>query len=89
MREYVPTTEVVRHAVSFQRERLGEPRPIQGEAFDHWLNAVKAEAWDEGELAGTRNQRDFGEYQAMQITEAEYHRRVDQRPNPYRKVVQS
>ena len=48
MSEYTPTTEVVRHAVAFERERLGEPRPIKPEAFNRWLKQVKAEAWEEG-----------------------------------------
>ena len=44
MSDYTPTTEVIRHAVSFPRERLGEPRPIKPEAFDRWLEQVKARA---------------------------------------------
>ena len=44
MTDYTPTTEVIRHAVAFPRERLGEPRPIKPEAFDRWLEQVKAEA---------------------------------------------
>ena len=52
MTDYTPTTEVIRHAVSYPRERLGEPRPIRPEAFDRWLDQTlreaKAEAWDEG-----------------------------------------
>ena len=54
MSDYTPTTEVIRHAVSFPRERLGEPRPIKPEAFDRWLEQVKAEAWEEGKRAGLR-----------------------------------
>ena len=41
-------------------------------------------AWREGELAGTRNQRDFHLYQQGKITETEYERRVNERANPYR-----
>lgn len=41
---YVPTMEVVRHAVAFPRERLGEPRPIKGEAFDRFIARVRADA---------------------------------------------
>ena len=52
MSRYTPTTEVVRDAVSFPRERLGEPRPIKPEAFDRWLSRVKFEAWKEGRSAG-------------------------------------
>lgn len=48
MTDYTPTTLVVKHAVTFERERLGEPRPIKSEAFDRWLKQVKAEAWHEG-----------------------------------------
>lgn len=51
MSDYTPTTEVVKDAATFPRERLGEPRPIKPEAFDRWLEQVKdearAEAWDE------------------------------------------
>ena len=46
MSDWTPTTEVIRHAVTYRRERLGEPRPIKPEAFDRWLEQVKAEAWD-------------------------------------------
>ena len=55
MTNYTPTTEVIRHAVSFPRERLGEPRPIKPEAFDRWLEQVKAEAWDKGYTSGRSN----------------------------------
>ena len=55
MSDYTPTTEVIRHAVSFPRERLGEPRPIKPEAFDRWLEQVKAEAWDQGYTSGMSN----------------------------------
>jgi len=48
MSDWTPTTEVIRDAVTFPRERLGEPRPIKAAAFDRWLEQVKAEAWDEG-----------------------------------------
>ena len=44
MSDYTPTTEVIRDAVAFPRERLGEPRTIKPEAFDRWLEQVKAEA---------------------------------------------
>ena len=44
MSEYTPTTEVIRHALAFPRERLGEPRPIKPEAFDRWLKQVRADA---------------------------------------------
>ena len=45
--DYTPTTEAIRHAVASLRARLGEPRPIEPESFDRWLEQVKAEAWDE------------------------------------------
>ena len=51
MTDYTPTTEVIRHAVAFPRERLGEPRPIKPEVFDRWLKQVRAEAWNEGRYA--------------------------------------
>lgn len=40
----IPTTLVVRDAVTFPRERLGEPLDISGEKFDAWLDGVKREA---------------------------------------------
>lgn len=40
----VPTTEVIRDAVTFPRDRLGEPLDISAERFDAWLNIVKAQA---------------------------------------------
>lgn len=52
MTDYTPTTEVIRQAVSFPRERLGEPRPIKPEAFYRWLEQVKAEARHEGFVEG-------------------------------------
>lgn len=41
---YVPTVEVVRDAVTFPRQRLGEPRPISGEAFDRFVAKIKADS---------------------------------------------
>lgn len=41
---YVPTVEVVRDAVAFPRERLGEPRQISREAFDRFVAKIRAEA---------------------------------------------
>ena len=75
MTEYTPTTEVVRHAVSYPRERLGEPRPIKPEAFDRWLEQVKAEAWEEGKRAGLRQSDwEHGDTPTMYVA-----------VNPYRK----
>lgn len=55
MSDYTPTTEIIRRALAFPRERLGEPRPIKPEAFDRWLDQTlrdaKAETWEEGHLA--------------------------------------
>ena len=59
MSEYTPTTEVIRHALAYPRERLGEPRPIKTEAFDRWLNRIKADAWDEGHGDGQTNEHEF------------------------------
>lgn len=39
-----PTTEVIRDAVTFPRDRLGEPLDISGERFDAWLAQVKRTA---------------------------------------------
>ena len=40
----VPTTEVVKDAVTFPRDRLGEPLDISPERFDAWLTQVKRTA---------------------------------------------
>ena len=52
MSDRTPTTDVIRDACTFPRERLGEPRPIKPEAFDRWLTQQRAEAWDEGHRDG-------------------------------------
>lgn len=39
-----PTTEVIRDAVTFPRDRLGEPLDIDGARFDAWLAQVKRDA---------------------------------------------
>ena len=65
MTDYTPTTEVIRHALAFPRERLGEPRPIKPEAFDRWLAQVKAEAWNEGHHAGQHNEHEYRQGRAM------------------------
>ena len=66
MSDYTPTTEVIRHAAIFPRERLGEPRPIKPEAFDRWLEQVKAEAWEEGHHAGQHNEHEHRAHKKMQ-----------------------
>lgn len=59
--DYTPTTDVVRHAVTFPRLRLGEPRNMTPEAFDRWLADIRrearAEGWDrrEDDLTSTLN----------------------------------
>lgn len=65
MSDYTPTTEVIRHAVAFPRERLGEPRPIKPEVFDRWLGQVKSEAWEEGHRAGQHNEHEYRSGRAM------------------------
>ena len=63
MSDYTPITEVIRDALAFPRERLGEPRPIKPEAFDRWLartlREAKAEAWEEGHNAGQHNEHEY------------------------------
>lgn len=51
LERHIPTTEVIRDAVTFPRNRLGEPLDISAERFDKWLASVKADAWDEGVAA--------------------------------------
>ena len=79
MSDYTPPTEVIRLAAIFPRERLGEPRTIKPEAFDRWLEQVKAEAWDEGHEAA-----------AMRIPEGVWHDTASPHPtNPYRQETQA
>lgn len=50
-----PTTDVIRDAVTYPRDRLGEPLDISGPRFDAWLAQVKRDAWAEGaEYAAAR-----------------------------------
>ena len=79
MIDYTLPTEIIGHAVTFPRERLGELRPIKPEAFDRWLDQTlrdaKAEAWEEGHEAA-----------AMRVPEGVWHDTASPRtPNPYRK----
>lgn len=39
-----PTTDVIRDAVTYPRDRLGEPLDISAERFDAWLAQVKRDA---------------------------------------------
>lgn len=77
MTDYTPTTLVVRHAVTFPRERLGEPRPIKPEAFDRWLDQVRADAWEAGRIDSQRNAKNDAYGTRKEIT------------NPYRKEQDS
>ena len=43
MNDYTPPTEVIRQAVTFERNRPGEPRTIKVEAFERWLAAHDSE----------------------------------------------
>lgn len=43
-KEWTPTYEVVLDAVTFPRNRLGEPRDMTREQFDRWLNLQRANA---------------------------------------------
>ncbi|MGP5050205.1 hypothetical protein ACTXI9_01725 [Brachybacterium alimentarium] len=40
----IPTNEVIRDAVTFPRDRLGEPLDISPERFDAWLAQVRRDA---------------------------------------------
>ena len=79
MSNYTPPTEVIRHAVTFPRERLGEPRPIKVEAFDRWLEQVKSEAREEGKRARPLPTRDeiADELSGWLIWSGYYQTRVD------------
>lgn len=39
-----PTAEVIRDAVTYPRDRLGEPLDISAERFDAWLAQMKRDA---------------------------------------------
>lgn len=41
---HTPTTEVVKDAACFPRDRLGEPRGIDTDAFDRWLATIEVAA---------------------------------------------
>ena len=43
----IPTTEVIKDAVTFPRDRLGEPLSISDERFEAWLRSVRRDAADE------------------------------------------
>lgn len=40
----IPTTEVIKDAVTYPRERLGEPLDISPERFEAWLAQVRRDA---------------------------------------------
>lgn len=88
MREETPTIEQARHAYCDGLSGTSRTRAESIAEFDRMIAEVRREAaekaWREGELAGTRNQRDFHLYQQGKITETEYERRVNERANPYR-----
>ena len=54
MSDYTPTTYVIRHAVGYPRQRLGEPREISGDEFDRWLAAHEAPMVARAEAAEAR-----------------------------------
>lgn len=49
LERHIPTTEVIRDAVTFPRHRLGEPLEISAERFDKWLIGVRKEAFAAGQ----------------------------------------
>lgn len=49
--DYTPTIDVVRHAVTFPRLRLGEPRHMTPEAFERWLAGVRLAAASDARAA--------------------------------------
>ena len=40
----IPTTEVIKDAVTYPRDRLGEPLDISPERFEAWLARIKRDA---------------------------------------------
>lgn len=58
---YTPTTEVIKDAVTYPRRRLGEPRDIDADAFDRWLDSVLDVAYDVGLVNGYKQAKyDYG-----------------------------
>lgn len=45
-------TLIIRDAVTFERNRPGEPRTIKGEDFDRWLAEIKDEQYRAGRTDG-------------------------------------
>lgn len=68
MSDWTPTTEQVRGdyatrlAPHINAPHLEEARR---EAFDRWIERVKAEAWDEGHHAGQHNEHEYRPERAM------------------------
>lgn len=56
---HTPTTEVVKDAACFPRDRLGEPRGIDTDAFDRWLaehdSTIEAAAEQRGAAKALRD----------------------------------
>lgn len=46
-------TMLIKDAATFERYRLGEPRPIKPEDFEEWLESVKNLAYHDGYLDAT------------------------------------
>ena len=65
----VPTTEVIKAAVTFPRDRLGEPLSIPADRFDAWLDQVRRDAAKEA-LDATEARADRAEA-ALQRVRAE------------------
>lgn len=55
MSEYTPTTDEVRDSYRYSNQRPDICGKDFGIEFDRWLEAVKAQAWDEGHSAGEEN----------------------------------
>ena len=77
MSDYTPTTEQVREQYSREQPpHIGTVSEKRAE-FDRWLDAVKAEAWDEGFDAGERDAFHLDTHPDHTCT-----------PNPYRQKEQ-
>lgn len=46
-------TMLIKDAATFERYRLGEPRPIKPEDFEEWLNAVIKGSFEAGYYQAT------------------------------------
>ena len=89
MSEYTPSVEQGERAYIDGLSGTSRTREESAAEYRRMIEEVERaaaeKAWDEGNTEGARGQRDFHLCQQGRITEAEYERREQARPNPYRR----